>query len=594
MKFTKIIKAATALTLSAAMLVSTAACGGSDTAVQDGPDDGSEMTIDVFDGLANYQGVQKGWFAKIVKDKFNLKLNMIAPNVSGGSTLFDTRTTAGNLGDIVVVGYQEMAKLVRTGLVADLTPYLKNEENSKYIKDYANTDQINKNAGGKTGIYGVPQNVSDMSPVDPSETNEPYAAPYIRWDYYKAVGYPEMNDMDDLLDVLKQMQDKARETEGADDIYAISLFKDWDGSIMGNAGIFPYFFGYQLSGYGHVKVDGSEYVDLYNKKSPYYQALKFLNKANAMGLVDPESTTQTWDTSAQKFKNGKVLFSIWNFQGQSQFNSPANKAAGKGFMLAPVKNLKVWSSGALPMGNSTYVAIGSKAKNKERLVKFINWLYSPEGADILNLNYKGLTYEIKDGQPVKTAWAEKYDDDNNTPVPDELGGGTFMDGGPTLNFRSHIIGDTNPETGYKYDPSTWPSELAKLDTPLDKDFQEHMGGAKTTMEYLQKNDMLLVEPGDTIINESEDSADLTLRNQINSESVATSWKAVFASENDFEKTIEEGRQKMKGLDYDKFIAKDEKIAMANVKEKNAYAKQWAAEHKDDASSDSSASSETDK
>src|SRR5664279_675765 len=39
-----------------------------------------EITIDVFDGLANQMGTQPGWFAKIVKDKFNLKLNIIAPN----------------------------------------------------------------------------------------------------------------------------------------------------------------------------------------------------------------------------------------------------------------------------------------------------------------------------------------------------------------------------------------------------------------------------------------------------------------------------------------------------------------------------------
>jgi len=32
-----------------------------------------EITIDVYDDLANYQGIQKGWFAKIVKDKFNMK-----------------------------------------------------------------------------------------------------------------------------------------------------------------------------------------------------------------------------------------------------------------------------------------------------------------------------------------------------------------------------------------------------------------------------------------------------------------------------------------------------------------------------------------
>ena len=32
------------------------------------------LTIDVFDSLSNYQGIQSGWFAKLVLDKFNIKL----------------------------------------------------------------------------------------------------------------------------------------------------------------------------------------------------------------------------------------------------------------------------------------------------------------------------------------------------------------------------------------------------------------------------------------------------------------------------------------------------------------------------------------
>ena len=53
------------------------------------------ITVDVFDTLANYQGIQSGWFAKVVKDKFNMELNIIAPNVAGGGdTLFQTRSAA--------------------------------------------------------------------------------------------------------------------------------------------------------------------------------------------------------------------------------------------------------------------------------------------------------------------------------------------------------------------------------------------------------------------------------------------------------------------------------------------------------------------
>lgn len=36
------------------------------------------IVVDVFDSLANFQGIQSGWFAEIVKDKFNMELNIIA------------------------------------------------------------------------------------------------------------------------------------------------------------------------------------------------------------------------------------------------------------------------------------------------------------------------------------------------------------------------------------------------------------------------------------------------------------------------------------------------------------------------------------
>lgn len=45
------------------------------------------ITVDVYDEFANYQGIQSGWFAKVVKDRFNMELNIIAPNISGGDAV---------------------------------------------------------------------------------------------------------------------------------------------------------------------------------------------------------------------------------------------------------------------------------------------------------------------------------------------------------------------------------------------------------------------------------------------------------------------------------------------------------------------------
>lgn len=61
------------------------------------------IVVDVFDNPANYQGIQSGWFGKLVKDKFNMELNIIAPNIAGGGdTLREVRLAAGNLGDLII------------------------------------------------------------------------------------------------------------------------------------------------------------------------------------------------------------------------------------------------------------------------------------------------------------------------------------------------------------------------------------------------------------------------------------------------------------------------------------------------------------
>ena len=118
------------------------------------------MTVEVFDSLASSQGLQKsGWFAKIVKDKFNIKLNIIAPNVSGGDTVFDTRSASGNLGDLVIVGTGNgrLNKLVKAKLIEDMTPYYSSMKN---VKKYDSAVKSIAKQAGKDGVWGVPHGVS--------------------------------------------------------------------------------------------------------------------------------------------------------------------------------------------------------------------------------------------------------------------------------------------------------------------------------------------------------------------------------------------------------------------------------------------------
>src|SRR4051794_6920008 len=48
-----------------------------------GIDHSKPLTITLFNNAANYQGEQTGWYGKLIKDKFNITLNVLSPQVAG-------------------------------------------------------------------------------------------------------------------------------------------------------------------------------------------------------------------------------------------------------------------------------------------------------------------------------------------------------------------------------------------------------------------------------------------------------------------------------------------------------------------------------
>lgn len=585
--------------LCAAMAVTMlAGCGGdkksestsSTTASTEGNYD-KFITVDVYDDFANYQGVQSGWFAKIVKDKFNMELNIIAPNVAGGGdTLYQTRSAAGDLGDLILINTNNgrLNDVVSAGLVMDATDLMDGKD---IVKNYKSAIDATNTGLSEEGMFAFPNSVSSDSATEASEGLEPTFGPYIRWDYYKQLGYPEMQDLDDLLDVLEKMQELARETEGSDDIYAVSLFKDWDDNMMNNAKQIACMYGFDEVGFDLLSADGTETQSVIDDDSMYIKALNFFYEANQRGLVDPDSTTQNYDTWSAKYTNGKVLYCPWPWVGQNLYNTSENKAAGKGFMLAPVEDMKIFSYGSCPEGDSSRViCIGSNAEDPQRMADFIDWLYSPEGIRLNGQSngaagIEGLTYEINsDGKPELTDFGKSALPNNSVEVPEEYGGGNWKDGVSALNFKPVNLEDIDPETGEAYDWQTWETTIANNQTELDKDWSEHMG-ASSTMEYLEKNNMLVVAPGSSYSIPEADSNITTVRGQCKSTVVDNSWKMIFASSDDeFSSILKDMQTTAKGLGYDDVLAVDDQ----NAKDWTAARKESAEKYPETGDSDTSA------
>ncbi len=538
------------------------------------------LTVDVYDGLANYMGIQKGWFAKEVKDKFNIKLNIIAPNVAGnGDTLYQTRTAAGDLGDIVIVDTGEQYKeLVKGGLLYDATDLYKNMKNVKKYKSAVK--YINKSSDG---VYGFPTSVSSLSPTTSSEGTDLNYGAYLRWDLYAELGYPEVDTLEDLLPVMADMQELQSTTDSGKKVYAFSLFSDWDGNMMGAAKQLAALYGYDELGFVLAKADGSDYQSIIDSDSEYVRALKFYYEANQMGLVDPESTTQNYDTLYSKFQDGQVLFSWWPWLGQAAYNTTENLNAGKGFMLVPIKDQTIFSYGASVYGGSQFIGIGSKAEDPERISEFIDWLYSSEGV-LSNASQtqgsagiQGLTWNLNDdGLPELSDFGKEALLGGDATVPEEYGGGSYSDGSSALNVTTVLGIDEDPDTGYPYNYTLWKTYQEETTNSIKKDWSDHSGGAETTIDYLKQNNQILVAPGASYVAPDDSSEISTLRNQVKSTIVEYSWKMVFAeNETEFNSLLKEMQDTAKGLGYDKVL----KVDMANAKDQNdqrvAVAKKFA-------------------
>ena len=159
------------------------------------------VTLTVYSQLSNYEGEQIGWFADILKEKFNVKMNII----SNGDGVFDTRMESGNLGDIVLFGADgdEYTRAYQNGMLLDWNEDDILSDYAPYIKNHM-AAALEKNAAISEGtVYGFGHDVASGA----GQLDEISYHPDIRYDLYKQIGSPEINELEDYIDVLKQMKD---------------------------------------------------------------------------------------------------------------------------------------------------------------------------------------------------------------------------------------------------------------------------------------------------------------------------------------------------------------------------------------------------
>lgn len=521
-------------------------------------DDLELYQIDMFNSYANYMGVQGGWYGKILKDKFNIELNIIAPNVAGtGDALYQTRTAAGNLGDIIVQPKARMVDCQQAGLLLDISSYLENSPNLQKLQTAI--DNCQELIGGD-GIYAIPGRVSTSDATEPAGRGvNPEAAVFLRWDWYYEAGAPEIKNMDHLLEVLQSICNEHPTNENGDKVYAFSLFKDWDGGSVRTARELMYLYGYgPAQGSFWMNYDGSDVINLADDGGLYYQMLQLYNKAYNMGILDPDSSTQNWDMLVSKVNDGRVLLAWWTFLCKSIHNR-FDVDISIPYAMVPITDSVLNNPGYNPYGmESTAFAVGAGAKYPDRIMQFLEWYASDEGVLVNNGLIEGITYEMVDGRPELTefglnAAANKYE------APAELGGGLWSEGGCQINFPLVHQDDVNALIGESNNSNLWASAIEANSNIYNQQWEE-VYGTNSPLDYLKTHDMIEVAPGTDYSAPSEPSDITTMRAQVDELFAAASWKMIYAEDNaEFEAIWTEMKAQLPDFGFDEVTAYDKEI-----------------------------------
>lgn len=483
------------------------------------------VTLTVYTQTANFSGELTGWLAQEFLERFNVKI-IIVPDTDG---VYSTRMEAGNLGDIVIWGSDgdDYKAAVEAGLLFDWNEDALLDEYGSYIKENMSA-ALEKNKEISNGkVYGFGHNVALSS-----EDHEAFFYTWdLRWDLYKDLGYPEVKNLDDFIEVLAKMKEIEPTDDSGNPTYAASLWPDWDGSmVMYVKAMATAYYGYDELGLGLYNVETGELYDTLQKDGPYLEMLRFFNKLYQRNLLDPNSITQTFDEMTAKVRNGGTFFSIFNFAGSIPYNTETHTSANKMMLAFSPDEATPLAYGMNVMGSNRIWSIGATTQYPELSMEIINWLSTPEGRMISEHGPKGVTWDYDaEGYTVPTELGRLMRNDKNTAFPAETGySGSFKDGANQLNNTTWSIDAENPDSvaGETYNWDSWRSNQVEPINDTERDWRSRFG-VSNSEEYLNSKPYK-VSLGTSYTESRKSDALKVVWEQVIKSIVDYSWKAMYA------------------------------------------------------------------
>lgn len=383
------------LLLSSSLLL--AACGndgGADTTEADGDE---VTTLTFFSADLTEDAPFDDPVAQKITEETGVKLEISHP-VGGDEQAVPLMIASGDYPDMIFAK-GDIGKMIDAGALLPLDDLI--EERGENIKNMYG-DQIDRlrNSLDDPQIYHL--GTGGVTNID-METSGTFQ---IQLDVLRDQGYPEINTLDEFETALTDFLAENPTTEDGQDYIPLTLLgSDWRWLItVGNPSGFAA--GLQDDGQWHVDEETSETV--YKFQLPEVKEyFKWLNHINDIGLLDPESFTQTYDTYISKLSSGRVLSIAdqdWNISDAEQALRADGNDWGLWAPLPVTLNEDILNPSTKDYGftGTTGISITSTSEQPEKAFDFLDWMASEEAQILVNWGIEGENYEIVDGRRVQT------------------------------------------------------------------------------------------------------------------------------------------------------------------------------------------------
>ena len=400
--------------------------------------------------------------------------------------------SSGDLPDIVATD-NNLATILDNGVAFNAGPYLE-EYVPNFLQGKARTayDVFTALMDEEDGFYFFPQKIGYNGV---GYSNGPANRGYVvRWDYYKELGYPPINNEEDYLKVLRQMHENHPYTEDGYPTYLFGTnnFVGYTTAFRAEISL-DYWaaYKYQNNIFTNEVFDG--YTD--PAHSMWWSSIAWFNRlyraGKEDGSFDMEFLTQTEEQYASKCARGQYL----GLQNSSpalyneKIKSDPDTLCGYG--LVPTAATNLYTNVYQLLGNGSHYMwfISANSQHKEAALRLFNYMCDPDFLRDVAMGERGVTWDYDaDGVPRMTEYGrEQFDEYRKGNAPEDnyyTQWGTYGDlSGAWPLLRDNVI---HPD-GYPLDFVTITREYVKstMTNNISKDICEHYGVELPTDAFYQ-------------------------------------------------------------------------------------------------------------